>query len=72
MAFLDRLSPEFEYRVRSQSELAEQNVGTVALRKNFDTSAAARFLRRSMLPEEAHQVGSTSERIKLGLDQARV
>ena len=46
----------------------------MALRENITTgdgSAAAKFFRRSMLAQGAYQVDSTSERIKLGLDQAR-
>ena len=42
--------------------------------ENIDTSdgsAAAKFFRRSMLAQGAYQVDSTSERIRLGLDQAR-
>ena len=74
VAFLDRLSRNFEDGVRIQADLTEQNIGIVALRENIDTSdgsAAAKFFRRSMLAQGAYQVDSTSERIKLGLDQAR-
>ena len=74
VAFLDRLSRNFVDGVRIQAELTEQNIGIVALRENIDTSdgsAAAKFFRRSMLAQGAYQVDSTSERIKLGLDQAR-
>ena len=71
VAFLDRLSRNFEDGVRIQAELTERNIGIVALRENIDTSdgsAAAKFFRRSMLAQGAYQVDSTSERIKLGLD----
>ena len=74
VAFLDRLSRNFEDGVRIQADLTERNIGIVALRENIDTSdgsAAAKFFRRSMLAQGAYQVDSTSERIKLGLDQAR-
>ena len=72
VAFLDRLSRNFEDGVRIQADLTERNIGIVALRENIDTSdgsAAAKFFRRSMLAQGAYQVDSTSERIKL--DQAR-
>ena len=74
VAFLDRLSRNFEDGGRIQAELTERNIGIVALRENIDTSdgsAAAKFFRRSMLAQGAYQVDSASERIKLGLDQAR-
>ena len=74
VAFLDRLSRNFEDGVRIQADLTERNIGIVALRENIytsDSSAAAKFFRRSMLAQGAYQVDSTSERIKLGLDQAR-
>ena len=77
VAFLDRLSRNFEDGVRIQADLTERNIGIVALRENIDTSdgsagsAAAKFFRRSMPAQGAYQVDSTSERIKLGLDQAR-
>ena len=74
VAFLDRLSRNFEDGVRIQADLTERNIGIVALRENIDTgdgSAAAKFFRRSMLAQGAYQVDSTSERIRLGPDQAR-
>ena len=74
VAFLDRLSRNFEDGVRIQADLTGRNIGIVALRENIDTSdgsAAAKFFRRSMLAQGAYQVDSASERIKLGLDQAR-
>ena len=74
VAFLDRLSRNFEDGVRIQADLTERNIGIMALRENIDTSAgsaAAKFFRRSMLAQGAYQVDSTSERIKLGLDQVR-
>ena len=74
VAFLDRLSRNFEDGVRIQAELTQRNIAIVALRENIDTregSAAARFFRRSMLAQGAYQVDSASERIKLGLDRAR-
>ncbi len=74
VAFLDRLSRNFEDCVRIQAELTRRNIGIVAIRENIDTregSAAAKFFRRSMLAQGAYQVDSASERIRLGLDQAR-
>ena len=74
VAFLDRLSRNFEDGVRIQADLTERNIGIVALRENINTSdgsAAAKFFRRSMVAQGAYQVDSTSERIKLELDQAR-
>ena len=75
VAFLDRLSRSFEDGVRIQAELTQRDIAIVALRENIDTregSAAAKFFRRSMLAQGAYQVDSASERIKLGLDRARV
>ena len=74
VAFLDRLSRNFEDGVRIQAELTRRKIGIVAIRKNIDTreeSAAARFFRRSMLAQRAYQVDSASERIRLGRDRAR-
>ena len=56
VAFLDRLSRNFEDGVRIQADLTERNIGIVALRDNIDTSAAAKFFRRSMLAQGAYQV----------------
>ena len=72
VAFLDRLSRNFEDGVRIRADLTERNIGIVTLRENIDTgdgSAEAKFFHRSMLAQGAYQVDSTSERIKL--DQAR-
>ena len=74
VAFLDRLSRNFEDGVRIQAELTRRDVAIVDLQENIDTpegSAAARFFRRSMLAQGAYQVDSASERIKLGLERAR-
>ena len=74
VAFLDRLSRNFEDGVRIQAELTWRNIGIVAIRENIDTwegSGAAKFFRRSMLAHGAYQVDSASERIRLGLDRAR-
>ena len=74
VAFLDRLSRNFEDGVHIQAELTRQEVAIVALQENIDTregSAAARFFRRSMMAQGAYQVDSASERIKLGLERAR-
>ena len=71
---LDRLSRNFDDGVRIQAELTRRNIGIVAIRENIDTregSAAAKFFRRSMLAQEACQVDSASERIRLVLDRAR-
>ena len=73
VAFLDRLSRNFEDGVRIQAELTRRNIGIVAIRENIDTgegSAAAKFLRRPMLAQGAYQVDSACERIRLGLDRA--
>ena len=74
VAFLDRLSRDFEDGIRIQAELTRRNIGIVAIRENIDTregSAAAKFFCRSMLAQGAYQVDSASERIRLGLDRAR-
>ena len=74
VAFLDRLSRNFDDGVCIRAELTRRNIGIVAIRKNIDTregSAAARFFRRSMLAQRAYQVDSASERTRLGLDRAR-
>ena len=74
VAFLDRLSRNFEDGVRIQAELTRSNIGIVAIRENIDTrkgSAGAKFFRRSMLAQGAYQVDSASERIRMGLDRAR-
>ena len=74
VAFLDRLSRNFEDGVRIQADLTHRDIAIVALRENIDTregSAAAKFFRRSMLAQGAYQADSASERIKLGLDRAR-
>ena len=74
VAFLDRLSRNFEDGVRIQAELTRRDVAIVALQENIDIpegSAAATFFRRSMLAQGAYQVDSASERIKLGLERAR-
>ena len=74
VAFLDRLSRNFEDGVRIQAELTGRNIGIVAIRENIDTregGASAKFFRRSMLAQGAYQLDSASERIRLGLDRAR-
>ena len=46
MAYLDRLSRNFEDGVRIQAELTRHNIGIVAIRENVDTregSASAKF-----------------------------
>ena len=55
VAFLDRLSRNFEEGVRIQAELTGRDIGIVAIRENINTSdgsAAAKFFRRSMLAQE--------------------
>ena len=72
VAFLDRLSRNLEDGVHIQAELTWRNIGNVAIREDIDTregSAAAKFLRRSMLAQSAYQVDSASERVRLGLDR---
>ena len=74
VAILDRFSRNFEDCVRIQEELTRRNIGIVAIRENIDIregSAAAKFFRPSMLAQGDYQVDSASERIRLGLDQAR-
>ena len=71
VAFLDRLSRNFEDGVRIQAELTRHNIGIVATRENIDTwerSAAAKFSRRSLLAQRAYQIDSASERTRLDLD----
>ena len=75
VAFLDRLSRNFEDGVRIQADLTERNIGIVALRENIDTgdgSAAAKFFRRSPCwrrgPTRWTRPASASS---WGLDQAR-
>ena len=74
VAFLDRLSRNFEEGVRSQAELINVNIGIVAIRENIDTrdsSAAGKYFRRAMLALGAYQVDATSERIRDGQARAR-
>ena len=74
VAFLDRFSRNFEEGVRIQAELTGRDIGIVAVRETINTSddsAAAKYFRRSMLAQDAYQVDSASERIKLGLERAR-
>ena len=74
VAFLDRLSRNFDEGISIQCKLTEQNIATVAIRENIDTredSAAAKFFRRSMLAQGAYQLDLASERIKLGQQRAR-
>ena len=72
VAFLDRLSRNFDDGVRIQAELTRRNIGIVAILDNIDTlegSVASKFFRRSMLAQRAYQVDSASERIRLGLGE---
>ena len=58
VAFLDRLSWNFEDRVRIQAELTRRNIGIVTIRENIDPrerSAAAKFFRRSMLAQGTYR-----------------
>ena len=74
VVFLDQLSRNYEDGVRILEELTRRNLGVVAVRENIDTregSAAAKFLRRSILAQGSYQVDSASERIRLGLNRAR-
>ena len=74
VAFLDRLSRNFEDGVRIQAELTRRNIDIAAIRENIDTregSAAAKFFRPSMLAQGAYQVDSASEWIRMGQDRAR-
>ena len=74
VAFLDRLSRDFEEGVRIQAELLERDIAIVAIRENVDTrdsTAAGRYFRRAMLALAAYQVDATSERIRDGQARAR-
>ena len=74
VAFLDRLSRNFEEGVRIQAELINRDVGIVAIRENIDTrdsTAAGRYFQRAMLALGAYQVDATSERIRDGQARAR-
>ena len=74
MAFLDRLSLNFEEGVRIQAGLMERDIGIVAIRENIDTrdsTAAGKYFRRAMLALGAYQVDATSERIREGQARAR-
>ena len=56
VAFLARLSRNFNDGVRIQADLTQRNIGIVAIWENIDTregSAAAKFFRRSMLAQGA-------------------
>ena len=71
VAFLDRLSRNFEEGVRLQTELLERDV---AIRESIDTrdsTAAGKYFRRAMLALGAYQVDATSERIRDGQARAR-
>ena len=74
VAFLDRLSRNFEDGVRIQADLIDRDIGIVAIRENIDTrdsSAAGKYFRRAMLALGAYQVDATSERIRDGQARAR-
>ena len=67
VAFLGRLSRNFEENVRIQAELTGRGIGSVAIRENIDISdgsVAAKFFRRSMLAQGVYQMDSAGERIK--------
>ena len=75
VTFLDRFSRNLEEEARIQADLTGRDLGIVAARETIDTSdgsTSAKFFRRSMLAQGACQVDSASERIKLGLERARV
>ena len=74
VVWLDRFSRNFDEGVRIQADLTKRNIGIVAIKKNINTvddSAAAKFCRRIMMINGAHQADLTSERIKVGRDRAR-
>ena len=74
VAFLDRLSRNFEEGVRIQADLIDRDIGIVAIRENIDTrdsSAAGKYFRRAMLALGAYQVDATSERVRDGQARAR-
>ena len=74
VAFLDRLSRNFEEGVRIQADLLERDIAIVAIRENIDTrdsTAAGKYFRRAMLALAAYQVDATSERIRDGQARAR-
>ena len=74
VAFLDRLSRNFEEGVRIQADLLEHDIAIVAIREAIDTrdsTAAGKYFRRAMLALGAYQVDATSERIRDGQARAR-
>ncbi len=75
VAFLERFSRNFEEGVKIQADLTRADICTAAIRENIETredNAAAKLFGRSMLAQGAYQVDSASERVKLGLERARV
>ena len=61
---LEKKSPAFRRALRGFLSVPGRSSST-------DGSAAAKHFRRSMLAQDAYQVDSASERIKLPLDRAR-
>ena len=71
VAFLDRLSRNFEDGVRIQAELTRRNIGIVAIRENIDTregSAAAKIFCRSMLAQGGPPGGFDQREDSAGLE----
>ena len=71
----DRLRRNFDEGVAIQADLTQQETWIVTIKENIDTrdgSSRAKFFRRIMLAQGAYQLESTSERIKTGLERARV
>ena len=55
VAWLDRVSRNFDEGVKVQAELTKQGIGIVAIREGINTaddSVAAKFFRRMMLARE--------------------
>ena len=74
IAWLDRFSRNFEEGVKIQAELNRQEIGTISVKEDINTtddSAAAKYFRRMMMANGAYQVDATSERVKAGLDRAK-
>ena len=74
VVWLDRFSRNFDDVVQIQADFTRRNIGTVAIKEGVDTTddnAAARYFRRMMLANRAHQADSTCERMKVDQERAR-
>ena len=63
--WLDRFSRNFDEGIRVQADLANRNIGIMAIKEGIDSddSAAAKLFRRTMMANDIYQVEPTSERI---------